>query len=343
MLRAQVVGFLASALLALLLCGLHRHLSLRHGWVSARSVNRSGPGGVPVRGGLALLPALAAGVGLTIWLVGPLAGAGAVVAAVCTLVLMLALVGASDDIFGLSPQARLALETLAALTVLAVLGIGPGGPEPGTVSGGVVVAALVTVAGANAFNMVDNADALAATTGSVTFLALSGLALLGAGTVSGGAILAPAAAGVLVGFLYWNRPPARLYLGDVGSLPLGGLLAALLLGAAREAGTAYLPAIGLLAGCTLFDPLYAVVGRLAEGRAPWRGGVDHLSHDLGRALGGWPAALRLIVCVHLYSVATGLLVLRGLLPLPMTTVALVLWAALGWLAARGRTRPRRPV
>jgi phospho-N-acetylmuramoyl-pentapeptide-transferase len=91
--------------------------------------------------------------------------------------------------------------------------------------------AFVMVGASNAYNLTDGLDGLAGGTGAIAFYALAGAAVLIAifgetdpsvsWTV---AMLGTAASGGLVGFLFWNRHPAKVFMGDTGSLSLGALL-----------------------------------------------------------------------------------------------------------------------
>src|SRR5438477_548004 len=82
-----------------------------------------------------------------------------------------------------------------------------------------------------------------------------------------------------VGFLLYNWHPARIFLGDAGSLFLGFLLAALALELRSTAGhRAVLAAVVLLAGMALFDTTLVVVSRVRAGRSIMVGGTDHTSH-----------------------------------------------------------------
>jgi len=158
---------------------------------------------VPYLGGLAVLIGLAA-----------------VVAVAHPIVLvplgLAATIGAVDDARGVPPVVRLIGEIgigAAAAAVVPVRFAAPFGPIA------VVVAVVVLV---NATNMLDGLDALA-----------SGVALIGAGGFAvvlrgDGRTIALALAGALAGFLWFNRPPARIYLGDAGSYLLGTTLALLL-------------------------------------------------------------------------------------------------------------------
>ncbi len=85
----------------------------------------------------------------------------------------------------------------------------------------IVITALAVAAGSNAFNLTDGSDGLAAGAGAITFGALAIIAVL-QHLPSAGAILA----GVLTGFLFYNLFPARLFMGDTGSLALGTAMVA---------------------------------------------------------------------------------------------------------------------
>ncbi|HEY9287240.1 MAG TPA: phospho-N-acetylmuramoyl-pentapeptide-transferase [Candidatus Dormibacteraeota bacterium] len=88
----------------------------------------------------------------------------------------------------------------------------------------IVVAALAVAAGSNAFNLTDGSDGLAAGTGAISF---GGLALIAVLEHDPGAGLMPAIlAGTLVGFLFYNLFPARVFMGDTGSLALGTAMVA---------------------------------------------------------------------------------------------------------------------
>jgi phospho-N-acetylmuramoyl-pentapeptide-transferase len=86
------------------------------------------------------------------------------------------------------------------------------------------VAGLAAAAGSNAFNLTDGSDGLAAGVGAITFGALAVIAMLEHRPSSG--VMPAVLAGVLVGFLFYNLFPARLFMGDTGSLALGTAMVA---------------------------------------------------------------------------------------------------------------------
>lgn len=352
-LHSALLGWGLAAAVTLILAEPVRRAARRRGIVSGRSAERAGPGGVPLLGGAAVLAGLALGgwlacradAGPRPW--APLAG----------LLAGLALLGLADDLRPLRVGLRLGLELGGSLLALS-LALLPflNGPVQFLPWAAVAAGAPALVFAANAFNMADNADGLAAGTGCLSFLGL-GLALSASGRPAEAA-WAWAASGALAGFLAWNRPPARLYLGDLGSLPLGALLALGLAAAgdaalgrpaatatpgASLAASAVDPArliavagsLALIAGYLLFDPLYAILGRLCRGTHPWRGGRDHPSHDLAAALGGWPRALGRLLLAQALSVACGVPVLIDRAPALLLAPGLATWAILAVAARRG--------
>ena len=233
-------------------------------------------GGLGIAGAIAIGCAIAPGVDLTrlAVVVAALAASG---------------LGLADDLGSVSPRRRVAVQAVIGLALGAVVGrnLGPGA---------VVMAALGligVVALANFTNLVDNADGLAASLSTVSALTIAGIGLA-AETSDGSVIVAIAVAGSALGFLFWNRSPARVFMGDCGSLLLGTALAGAGLDVLHDAASTVantslvvlaLPiAVVLQAG----DVGLVIVSRVRRGASPMRGGVDHTSHRLLRAgLGPW--------------------------------------------------------
>lgn len=341
-----MLAILLSASTAFLAAVALRSLALRRGWVSRAVAQRAGPGGIPVAGGLAVLLAMAAGCCGSALLGALPCGGGAHLAGIGVLLAGFALVGAGDDCRSLSPWGRLAAEALlaAAAATLLSAGMPAGAGDPAGASGGragwghPVLLAAAMVAGANAFNLVDNSDGLAA---GVAALSFAGLAWMGIEP-----LLFGSAAAALGGFWLLNRPPARLYLGDHGTLPLGGLLGlglAALAGAPGEQGMESGPGVAgalLAAGYVLWDPAYTLARRMGSGRRPWIGGVDHLAHDLARASGAWPPVLAFLLGLQLLSVAAAACVEGGALHPVAGATLVLLWPGLllGYARAAKRLR-----
>jgi phospho-N-acetylmuramoyl-pentapeptide-transferase len=88
----------------------------------------------------------------------------------------------------------------------------------------ILVGAVAFAGGSNAFNLTDGSDGLAAGAGAITFGSLALIAILQHHPAAG--LMAAALSGVLVGFLFYNAFPARIFMGDTGSLALGTALVA---------------------------------------------------------------------------------------------------------------------
>lgn len=199
----------------------------------------------PTMGGLLILAALLAACLLLADLTRPLVLVALAVA------LALAAVGACDDWIklsttarGLSPRAKFAAQTViglaAALAAYRVHAAQPGALDWslgwGTVDLGwwfVPLATLVIVGSSNAVNLADGLDGLAAGCLVCAALVMSVAAHSSPGA-SELAVIGAALVGALIGFLWFNCHPASIFMGDVGSLPLGGLLGVLAVAARHE-------------------------------------------------------------------------------------------------------------
>jgi UDP-GlcNAc:undecaprenyl-phosphate GlcNAc-1-phosphate transferase len=138
----------------------------------------------------------------------------------------------------------------------------------------------------NAFNLMDNMDGASATTAAVSALGAGTLALL-----AGRPALAPlcfATAGACAGFLPRNLAnPARIFMGDGGSLPLGMIVASVAMSAVTRdyLGTRGIAIAALLVGLVIFDTTLVTISRSRAGRSILTGGRDHTTHRLGMRLG----------------------------------------------------------
>jgi UDP-GlcNAc:undecaprenyl-phosphate GlcNAc-1-phosphate transferase len=270
-------------------------------------------GGVAVAAGLLAIGAVAAGANgelLTI-----LAGA-----------LALGAVGLVDDVRTVPPGVRLLLEGAAGLS-LWVVGVRAG--VLGTAWVDLPVTVLWVVAVVNAFNFIDNMDGLAAGVAAASALGIASIAALEDDYLV--ASFAFAVAGASVGFLRYNLPPARIFLGDAGSMLLGFLVAALTLKLDLDVQPTItrLLTVVMLAGVPLFDLTLAVTARLLGRRPPWIGGTDHASHRLatkGRS------RMRIAVTFAAAQVACSLLAMWIYAQSVQTAVAATTVVAATWLA-----------
>ena len=143
----------------------------------------------------------------------------------------------------------------------------------------------------NAFNLVDGMDGFCGSLGLVAALGISFLAY-GSGRV-GDAILGLALAGALAAFLRDNLPPARVYLGDAGSMTLGLMIAALSVRACSDgfSNAVSLPPLVALLTLPLLDVVTAIGRRWITGRSVFTPDRGHIHHCLKSRLGSTVAAL----------------------------------------------------
>ncbi|MGI8548915.1 MAG: lipopolysaccharide biosynthesis protein [Gemmatimonadaceae bacterium] len=263
---------LAAALLSAISVGLVRRYAMRSGVMDIPNARSSHTEPTPRGGGLAVIAVFCA-MGAYVmaeqhamwpWVVLPSAAA-------------VALVGWVDDQNGLSVRARL-LVHLSAGAALAALSYGTGGSMIASVWW-----LFWAVCAINVVNFMDGIETLVASQ-CVIFAAT-----IAAASPAGGVVrpLAVTLAGACAGFLLWNWPPARIFLGDVGSGALGLLVAALGLLAMRETDRnvvrTYLPLFPLF-----MDAGWTLVRRLSNGEKVTQ---PHRSQIYQRlANGGWGAA-----------------------------------------------------
>jgi UDP-GlcNAc:undecaprenyl-phosphate/decaprenyl-phosphate GlcNAc-1-phosphate transferase len=230
------------------------------------------------------------------------------------------LLGLIDDVADVPPPVRLACEVLIGVCAAVVV------PGRGPVGAVVTVAFVVVLL--NAVNLLDGLDGLAA--GIATVSAGAFAVVLG----HSWSTIALALAGALLGFLVWNRPPARIYLGDAGSYLIGTALALLL---AKAWGPGEELSLGL--GALLFvavpvaDTAVAIVRRARARRPLFVGDRGHVYDQLVDR--GWDAPRVTFVCIAaqvvLALVGIVLTLLPAALALPATAIVIVTVGALAFL------------
>ncbi|WP_349371512.1 glycosyltransferase family 4 protein [Salinarimonas sp.] len=231
----------------------------------------------PQGGGIAVVAATLATCAGALWLAGAGEGAFGVFGAVAVATVLLAAVGAVDDIRPLPVSPRLALQGVGvALVVIAAAETGRVLPDEIPLGVEIGLAALAGLWFVNLTNFMDGLDWL--TVAAVVPLAAT-IAVLGLGDVVGTLETALAAAllGAMLGFSPFNKPAARLFLGDVGSLPIGLLVAFLLYGLAASG---HLVAAILLPLYSCTDATLTLARRALRGETVWQA---HRSHFYQRA------------------------------------------------------------
>lgn len=310
-------------------------------------------------GGLAILAALlwSVPVGLS-QLPFALDGTGQHVLKILVIAACVCLLGARDDITPLRPSHKLLGLTVAAVA-LVCCGIQvrfvdlPLLPKFSLGAFGPLVTIVWVLACTNAVNLIDGVDGLGAGLGLVASAVL-GLVAVGMGDIDG-AVLLFALAGGCAGFLLHNREPARIFLGDSGSLLLGFVLAAVSVSGSTKRPTAVLLVAALCAlAVPLFDSTHAFVRRFRRAlsepgrrrllralKATAVGDRGHLHH---RLLGSGMSHQQVARAVALTTLVTSLTAML-LLPtghLNWTTICAGLVAA-GFVVYRLASRRGAPV
>jgi UDP-GlcNAc:undecaprenyl-phosphate GlcNAc-1-phosphate transferase len=294
------MSFLVPLVLSVVFTPVARSVGLRLGLV-----DRPQPGPLKIHetpvsllGGIAVVASSLGGLAvLGEWLPGAVVAAG-----------VLALgTGLLDDVRPLPALARVAfLSLVGALLASGGFLVDPLGPLAalGTV--------LLVLACANAVNIMDGQDGLA---GGLSAIAAAGLAALAARSGRAEtAVLGLALAGALGGFLVWNRPPARIFLGNGGAYAVGSLLAAQALVVIEADGWRGVLAAGVCLGVFAFEVAFTVARRFLGGE-PLAAGDRLHSYDV-LLRGGAGRGLVTLAFWSLGAVAGALALLVGRLPLP---------------------------
>jgi len=277
--------FVISYVLVGLLTPLMRKIALAQGVLDRpNSVHKSHKNPVPYLGGIAII------IGVVIvsyialisnkftwsnfWLATSILGPA----------IAMGLVGLWDDLKSLNPLPRFIGQSIAGIFVAIILILNDSiGNPTGITALDVAITVLWIVGVCNSINFFDNLDGGAAGTVAITAISLTYLAITGDQYFI--AALSIVVAGSTLGFLIWNRAPARIYMGDAGALFLGLLIATLTVRfnpSTDNLLTSFAIPVLLLA-IPILDTTVAVLSRLRRKVSPFHGGKDHLSHRLVRA------------------------------------------------------------
>ena len=312
------IAFLISVLLVPLVGKLATRLKLNR---QPRS-NRWNKRLVPHFGGVAIYIAIV----ITVLLVTELDSLTKSILIGATLVFLLGLV---DDIRTISPQTKLAGIIISAAFLIFAGNVLHFTPWPVV---NIFISFFWIIGLANAINLVDNVDGLAA-----------GLSLVASGFLAffflrSGDIqllsLTIAIAGATLGFLVYNKPPASIFMGDGGSLFLGIILGTLAIARQTQASNifAVISVPLLIFMIPIIDTSMVFITRLLRGQSPAEGGRDHTSHRLIiLGLGEWQALILLLVLAIFSGLSAVLLeewsYSLSLILLPVVIVSLGLFGA----------------
>jgi UDP-GlcNAc:undecaprenyl-phosphate/decaprenyl-phosphate GlcNAc-1-phosphate transferase len=306
----DMTTFVTALLVSILATPLVRKFAVRWRLGDKPNGRKIHPDVIPHLGGIALLLGVLAGIATADEV------RGSILLRALPATLLVVTLGLVDDARNLAARRKLIVQTLAAAALVLVgfrLFTGVAAIDSLAIVSGIL--SLVFIVGMlSSVNLIDGHDGLAA---GIALIASAAFAIIGvmdgaAGVVAGSLAIG----GACLGFLLFNFPPARIYMGDTGSMLLGLMLALIscLITMRSPSGDAYVGVV-LVLGVPLLDTVLAVARRLAL-RAPLFA-ADHLHvHHVLRHAG--------------LSVRQTLLVLYGL------QASL---AALGVAAVAGRTLP----
>ncbi len=321
--RAETLAFCTALMVALVMTPILARVARRVGLVDKPDgeLKRHGRH-VPYLGGVALF------LGFTSALVAvaTIRGIGSpTLAAVLAGAMLVVFFGILDDWLRISARAKFLMQTAAALTTALMAERLPfEGQVPFLLTLALHVAWFVVMT--NAVNMLDIMDGLAA---CVAFCAAMGYLVFlwvdrGAFCGLPVAVAAASLAGAVLGFVPFNLPQARIFLGEAGSALLGFLLAGLAMAGVAEGGEAgeahaYLVFAAMLA-VPLFEIVFVSCVRIRSGRSIFKGSPDHFALKLkGKGLGE-RSALFLVSCVSLAAAGMGI----AISGVPMYASALII-------------------
>lgn len=243
---------------------------------------------------------------------------------------LMSIIGLIDDIKNLSPWPRFLAQNLVAIASAAILiSTKTVGSPTGSTFLDILITVFWIVGITNSINFLDNIDGGASGVVAISSFFLFLIAY------EGGQLLissfALALTGATLGFLIWNRPPARIYMGDAGSLFLGLLMASLTIrlepNPINQFASFAIPL--LIMAVPILDTAVAVISRIIRGVSPFQGGRDHLSHRLILKGFSKPQAILFIWGLSLCFVTFSILISNAefTFEFPLTISALIFWIA----------------
>jgi UDP-N-acetylmuramyl pentapeptide phosphotransferase/UDP-N-acetylglucosamine-1-phosphate transferase len=273
---ALLLALLVSFATSVVLVPVVGRLAVRIGAVATPRTDRWNRRAVPILGGLAIAGGVIVG-SVALGRITP--EWGALLAGMAVMVGL----GLVDDVGTISPGRRLLVEFITAIVFAWLV---TWDLQPPIRLAAIATAAIAMPVAINAVNLVDNADGLAALLSTITAVTLAAI-VAAVGIPTEGGTIAIIIGAACLGFLVHNRPPARVFMGDSGSLMIGFGLAGCSVLIVRDAvltpGSTHAAAAMAvpLAWALQFGDLGMVfITRLRRRASPFQGGVDHTSHRL---------------------------------------------------------------
>lgn len=226
---------------------------------------------------------------------------------------VIGLLGVFDDVRGANAKVKFLVQATAALIVMS------GGivldriliPYDGSFATGILAypLTLLWIVGiTNAYNLIDGLDGLAC---AVVAGVAAVISVIGYG--NGNILPATLAAVIAVSsfaFYYYNRHPAKVFLGDTGSLLMGFLIAITSIECLRspDGSVAFFPMI-VLNGLVIGDTIIVIIVRLISKKSPFSGDLNHVHHRMLRHTGSIKTSVRVILAVNVLFIICGIALL----------------------------------
>ncbi|MBC7946250.1 MAG: undecaprenyl/decaprenyl-phosphate alpha-N-acetylglucosaminyl 1-phosphate transferase [Chitinophagaceae bacterium] len=298
--KFALLGFVTAFVVTMMLVPVIIYFSRKYNLYDLPSDRKEHTTPVPTMGGIAVIAGMLSA--LVLW--SPLKYETHQICFFLSVLVLLSL-GIMDDIKDLSARYKFLVQ-LGLATLMAISGIritsfeGLFGIHELPLAAQYTFTMLTIVGVTNAFNLIDGIDGLA---GGIGFMSLAALGIFL--TLNGdiaSALIAFSLAGSVVGFLYFNFNPAKIFLGDTGSLVLGFSIAVLCIRLMQINTLTELPHAPLFILSIVFIPVYDTLRvfaiRIWNGKSPFEADKIHIHHLLTNAGFSHLFAARLICCIH---------------------------------------------
>ena len=288
LLKLPIIGLIAAFMFSILAVPLVRKMCLKEGYYDQPGERKIHKKPIPRLGGIAIWLGTVFAL-VTVVLIQGAYPFGNSISAILVGGTIMFILGMVDDTYGLSAKFKFFVQIGAALIAF-LLGVQIGYIYVpffdihwflGWLSLPVTILWITGLS--NAFNFIDGVDGLAGTLGSTCAITLGVIALFMQPPQDTCTLLCFILAGAIIGFLVFNYNPAKIFMGDSGSLFMGFLLATLsVVGVMKSVTfTIFLPMFVLVV--PIFDISFATTRRLLKGKSPFSPDAEHLHHKLLKA------------------------------------------------------------
>ena len=288
LIKIPIIGFAAAFIFSILMVPLVRKMCLKEGYYDLPGERKIHKKPIPRLGGIAIWLGTIFSL-ITVILLQGTYPFGNSISAILVGGTIMFILGMVDDTYGLSAKFKFFVQIGAALITF-LLGVQISYVYIPFVDVhwyfGILslpITILWVVGLSNAFNFIDGVDGLAGTLGSTSAITIGIIALCLQPPQDTCTLLCFILAGAIAGFLVFNYNPARIFMGDSGSLFTGFLLATLSVASVMKsvAFTMFLPLFILVV--PIFDICFATTRRLLKGKSPFSPDAEHLHHKLLKA------------------------------------------------------------